>query len=192
MKKLFYKGHFYKLITDDKKAEEIVQKMNKTPKPAHIEIGGEMLKTVHLEILSDDAMEHEDKQNAKTEKFRENIQNWENEWKQKVSALSPQEKAENVYGYFSAYWYAYTMSKDVPDETWQKAKGRAVLYFTKYHNRLLPNPNIWKDLFPVPVQAKHDKGVTHIRELLQPRMMWYLTMALDEDIAMSRKTPSKP
>jgi hypothetical protein len=79
------------------------------------------------------------------------------------------------------------LSKDVPDEIWQQAKDRAELYFAKYPTRVLPNPCIWKHLFPEPVQVKYGKGIAHTKELLQPRMMRHLEMALDEDIVRGKK-----
>jgi hypothetical protein len=90
-------------------------------------------------------------------------------------------------GFFSCFWYAYTASRDVPQDVWAKADKQALLYFREYQNRLLPNPVIRKEFFPDLFSPVKRKGVTQIREIMQPRMLHHLSMALAEDLEMSTK-----
>ena len=116
----------------------------------------------------------EDKRQVRDDGFRRKLNDWISYWQDRVGE-SPEVKARHVYGFFAGFWYAHTLSITVPPEVWWKAEKRAVLYFQKYNNRVLPNPMIWKNLFPEPTQAPHSKEMRH------------LSRTLAEDIDMSKR-----
>jgi hypothetical protein len=184
-KKLYYKGEPYKLM-DEATAARVGSELRKSPRPIHIDLDGEWLKTSLIELRDDTSILIEDKRQIRDDKFRRDLNDWIDHWQHQV-AKTPEEKAQAVYEFFAGFWYAHTLSRDVPPEIWVKAKKRAGLYFQKYANRVLPNPVIWKDLFPEAVQAPRAKEMRHIGELVQPRMMHHLSRAIAEDIDMSQR-----
>ena len=167
LKKLYYKDNPYKIM-DEAMAARIGEKLKE--RRTLIEFDGEWLKSSQIEIMDDETMTVEDRRDARNDKFRKNFDDWINGWREKVRQ-PPEVKAQRVYGFFAGFWFAHRLSREVPVDVWEKAQARALLYFRKYGNRLLPNPNIWKDLFPTPEHKKDEIGMRHISEIFPGRLM---------------------
>ena len=117
-KKLYYKGEPYKLM-DEATAARVGNELRKSPRPIHLDLDGEWLKTSLIELRDDTSMLIEDKRQIKDDKYRLNLNEWIDDWQHKVSE-PPEVKAQGVYGFFAGFWYAYTLSTTVPPEVWDE------------------------------------------------------------------------
>lgn len=123
--------------------------------------------------------------------FNQRMDEWEDYWLDLVKK-SPKAKVDGydrIRECFNNWWWVYT-GDVAPEDVWRTARERAIAFFTEHQNRTIPDPTIWKDLFPNPVQqppAAQVEGWLHVSALMPSRMLHYMTMAVDEDMSMARK-----